>query len=415
MSDEAPRLPLFAGVGVELEYMIVDAETLNVRPICDELIRAITGNYQSDVERGKFCWSNELVSHVVELKTNGPATSLSGLAAGFHREVKEVNRRLTKLGARLMPTAMHPWMDPHAETRLWPHEYSPVYEAYNRIFGCQGHGWSNLQSMHLNLPFANDAEFGALHAAIRALLPILPALAASSPVIDGKPGGWLDNRLRVYRSNSAKIPSITGRVIPEAVFSEEDYDREILQRMYHDIAPHDPEGILQDEFLNSRGAIARFGRGSIEIRVLDIQECPQADLAIAQVIVQSLRALVQERWQSLDYLKRLETEALERIFLTTSELAETAQIDDHSYLESFGLRSAKPVCARDVWRHLLSERSIAAGIDRAGIQNLHAILENGTLARRILRRLDGKVTADQLRATFGGLSDCLASGRMFVA
>ncbi len=83
MSDEAPRLPLFAGVGVELEYMIVDAETLNVRPICDELIRAITGNYQSDVERGKFCWSNELVSHVVELKTNGPATSLSGLAAGF--------------------------------------------------------------------------------------------------------------------------------------------------------------------------------------------------------------------------------------------------------------------------------------------------------------------------------------------
>lgn len=85
-----------------------------------------------------MCWSNELVLHVIELKTNGPARSLSGLAEKFQENVEEINRRLAGFGARLMPSAMHPWMDPHQETRLWSHEYSPVYEAYNRIFGCQG-------------------------------------------------------------------------------------------------------------------------------------------------------------------------------------------------------------------------------------------------------------------------------------
>ena len=58
-------LHLFSATGVELEYMIVDAATLDVRPVCDELIRQVTGCYQSDVPRGRFCWSNELVLHVV--------------------------------------------------------------------------------------------------------------------------------------------------------------------------------------------------------------------------------------------------------------------------------------------------------------------------------------------------------------
>jgi len=39
--------------------------------------------------------------------------------------------------------------------------------------------------------------------------------------------------------------------------------------------------VLQNEWLNSRGAIARFERDTIEIRVLDSQETPAAELAIA--------------------------------------------------------------------------------------------------------------------------------------
>ena len=249
-------LDLFEAVGIELEYMIVAQDTLSVMPVADKVLTAKAGKLVSDLEDGSMGWSNELVLHVIELKTNGPAASFDGLAEAFHRHISEINHLLSPMGGRLMPTACHPWMDPLTETVLWPHEYSPIYEAYDRIFSCQGHGWSNLQSMHINLPFNGDEEFGRLHAAIRLLLPIMPALTAASPILDGKTTGFMDGRMEVYRHNSEKIPSIAGLIIPEPVYDRRTYERDIFQRMYADIAPFDPDNVLQDEFLNSRGAIA---------------------------------------------------------------------------------------------------------------------------------------------------------------
>ena len=66
-----PALGLFQGYGVELEYMIVDAHTLDVRPIADRLIEAEHGAIENEIERGAFAWSNELARHVLEIKTNG--------------------------------------------------------------------------------------------------------------------------------------------------------------------------------------------------------------------------------------------------------------------------------------------------------------------------------------------------------
>src|SRR5436309_9295458 len=105
-------LGLFEGYGVELEYMIVDAETLDVRPIADRLILAEHGAIENEIERGAFAWSNELASHVVEIKTNGPVRRLGGLAHGFASEIARIGELLEPHGARVLPTGMHPWMDP---------------------------------------------------------------------------------------------------------------------------------------------------------------------------------------------------------------------------------------------------------------------------------------------------------------
>ena len=91
--------------------------------------------------------------------------------------------------------------------------------------------------------------------------------------------------------HARRVPSVSGRVVPEAVFTRPDYEREILGRIYADMAPHDPEGVVRHEWCNARGAIARFDRSAIEIRVLDVQECPRADLAIAALVTAVLRAL----------------------------------------------------------------------------------------------------------------------------
>ena len=107
------KLHLFEAVGVELEYMIVDRETLAVQPIADQLIHQIAGEYTNQIDRGVISWSNELVLHVIELKTNGPARSLKGLHRAFQEEVNYINQLLEVHNAMLLPTAMHPLMDPY--------------------------------------------------------------------------------------------------------------------------------------------------------------------------------------------------------------------------------------------------------------------------------------------------------------
>lgn len=409
-------LRLFEGYGVELEYMIVDAKTLSILPVADELLKAVAGEYVSDVEFGDLAWSNELVCHVIEFKTLEPARSLNGLVGRFNQQVAQANRLLAPLGGRLMPTGMHPWMDPNRETRLWPHDCSVVYDAFNRIFGCKGHGWSNLQSLHINLPFADDDEFGRLHAAIRLLLPILPALAAASPILDGRLTGVLDNRLEVYRNNSRLIPSVAGKIIPERAFTRQEYETHILQRIYRDIASHDPEGILQHEWLNARGAIARFERNSIEIRLLDVQECPLADLAVYSAIVAVLKAMIREKWVDWERQKTWSEEELEPIFLTCIRDAEQTLIRNPRYLELFGLRCQHGCLAVDLWSHLVE--SVFPGTDSESAEwrkPLEIILREGPLARRILRALGGDTSPTQLGKIYEKLCECLGTGRMFRA
>ncbi len=407
-----PRL--FSAFGIELEYMIVGTRSLAVRPIADQVLRDAAGQVVSDVARGALAWSNELVLHLVEIKTSRPAPTLDGLAAAFQTEVGALDQVLAPWEARTMPTGMHPWMQPREETRLWPHAAGEIYRAFDRVFDCRQHGWANLQSMHLNLPFGDDREFARLHAATRLLLPLLPALAASSPIREGQITPALDHRLESYRTNASHLPSITGRVIPEPVFSREEYETTILRRIYDDIAPFDPQGLLQDEFLNARGAIPRFERGSLEIRLLDLQECPLADIAIAAAVVAVLRALVQERWADFASQCAFATTPLEALLRATVAEAGEAKITDAAYLRALGAGHRGCLSAAQLWRHLLSAVPLPETADRGRWeQALDCILEHGCLAHRILRALQGSPAPVRLRETYRRLCDCLATGSLF--
>ena len=406
-----PVLHAFAGYGIELEYMIVDRQTLAVMPIADTLLQAAAGSIVSEVDRGKFGWSNEIVLHLVEVKNAHPAPALEPLAAGFQAEVNAINRLLQPMGARLMPGAMHPWMNPATETHLWPHDQAPIYQAYDRIFDCKKHGQANLQSMHLNLPFANDAEFARLHAAVRLLLPILPAIAASSPLADGKPSGYLDTRMEAYSTAVQCVPSAIGQIIPDTIDSHAEYEAQILAPLYRDIAPLDPQGVLQHEWLNARGAIPRFDRNAIEIRVIDVQECPQADLAIAAAATAVIRALYDDRWSPLAMQQAISTDSLAKILHTCIRDADQAVIDDAGYLRLLGL-SDRQYRAGELWLHLINR----TGLNRSTfwVETLRVMLEHGPLARRILRAVGTDRSRERLQSVYRELCDCLEAGRLFV-
>lgn len=407
-------LRLFDATGVEIEYMLVDRETLAVLPQADRVLEAAAGEVVSEVEMGELAWSNELVLHVIELKTNGPARSLDDLLEPFERDVRRVNEILAQNGGRLMPTAMHPLMDPILDTRLWPHEHRAIYEAYDRIFDCKGHGWSNLQSLHVNLPFDGDDEFGRLHAAIRLVLPLLPALAASSPLVEGRFTKSLDNRLEFYRTNSQRMPSIAGSLVPEPVFSRAAYTRHILEPMYRDIAPHDPGGVLRDEFLNARGAIARFGRGSIEIRLIDVQECPRADLAVVLLVVGALRMLVDEDFSSFEHQQSFGEEDLAGLLRRTMAEGEHAPVHDREYLRALGVTQHATMRAGEIWQHLLEEVFALAGApDESWRDILEEMLEQGTLASRIRDSLPEEPRREDILEVYTRLCDCLEEDELF--
>ena len=399
-------LGLFEAYGVEVEYMIVDAERLDVAPAADALLEAVAGELTDEYENGDVAWNNELALHVVELKCNGPRPELAGLGESFAANVRLANDVLGRNGSRLMPTAMHPWMDP-ARVALWPHGTRVIYETFDRIFSCKGHGWANLQSMQINLPFAGDEEFARLHAAIRFILPILPGLAASSPIVDGERNGVLDNRLVVYRDNCARIPSVTGAVVPEPVRSIGEYHDRILEPIYRDLEPHDPEGVLRHEWINARGAIARFDRMAIEIRVLDVQETPLMDVAYAALIVEVLKLLCAEQWLDTQGMNRWPTADLARLLELTARDAETAALGSRSYLAAFGLRGSG-TDLKGLWAHLVETVSARASIDVATGRLLEHYLRHGTLAARISRAVGLAPTRDRISRVYERLCEALA-------
>ena len=408
-------LHLFSGYGVELEYMIVDRNNLSIKPITDKVLYDVIGEYVSDVEFTETSWSNELVLHVIEMKTNGPRKDLNKLDELFAGDVKSINKILSNYNCMLLPTGMHPFMDPLKETKLWTHEYNLTYETYNKIFNCKGHGWSNLQSTHLNLPFYNDEEFKKLHAAIRLLLPIIPAISASTPIIDGEFSGYFDTRLEVYRKNQEKIPSIAGKIIPERVFSKSDYESEILKKIYNDLSFYDKKGILKNEWVNSRGAIARFERNTIEIRIIDIQECPSADLAVVYSIVNVLKLLINGKWINLDEQINWDEEKLSRIFLKIIKEGEDTIIEDEEYLRVFNYMENKKLSAKNLWKYLIEQIKIVNNFSGdSWIKNIEMILKYGSLSSRIIKSLDGDYSGNNIFKTYMKLSESLAANKMFI-
>lgn len=411
MSDEeeppglsASSLPAFAAYGIELEYMIVDSERLSVLPVADRLL-----GESGEVDRGLLGWSNELVLHVIEIKNRCPVASLSMLPDAFQSEVRHVNKQLQTMGARLMPGAMHPWMNPRSETRLWPHNNHAIYHAYERIFNTRSHGWANLQSMHINLPFSGDREFARLHAAIRLALPILPALAASSPIANGRSSGYADYRMHVYCHNAQSIPSIAGMVVPESVADSDAYRQHILSPMYRDLGPHDPDKLLQHEWLNSRGAIPRFDRDSIEIRVIDTQECPRADLAVAAATVALVRMLYDAGEDGLAAQQGISTAALAELLHRCVRDADHALIDNPLYLHLLGMPAAT-CTAIELWQRLAERMPVEHG----GNGMLRTILQHGPLARRILCATGEDYSPARLQAIYRCLCDCLDQGTLFM-
>lgn len=404
---EQPRASyrLFEVAGLELEYPIVDRD-LNVKSLVEPAFRLLAGRGTSDVDLGAIGYSNEFADHVFELKTQQPVKSFVDMEELLCEGVQRFTAVLRdEFDARLFPTGMHPWFDP-MQARLWTRSGLRVYTTYARLFDVRTHGWMNVQAAHLNLPFGSEAETVAMHNAAALLVPYLPALAASSPLHDGRLQPVADSRMAFLRHIQARIPESCGQLVPEYIGSFGDYRKNILQPMYAALDRIQDTAAVRYEFFNTRAAVLRFSRRALEIRVLDTQECVQMDVAIAA-------------------FTRYALEHLTRALLARRiELPDHAQLvaDFHACIRegSRALVAAPHVggAARKPARAVLTEllaaaRDLAPASESRYLDLAASIIESGSLAEGIRRALEpqagkaGEEFLEAVRRVYIELADCL--------
>jgi glutathione synthase/RimK-type ligase-like ATP-grasp enzyme/gamma-glutamyl:cysteine ligase YbdK (ATP-grasp superfamily) len=400
----------FEVAGMELEYPTVDRD-LNVVSLVEPAFRVLAGRGTSDVELGALGFSNEIADHVFEVKTTSPVRSLREAEEILYEGVQRFVAVLRdEFDARLMPTGMHPWFDPR-KGRLWSRSGGRIYRTYARLFDVGTHGWMNVQASHLNLPFGDERETMAMHTAAALLVPYLPALAASTPMHDGELRPSADSRLAWILEHQARIPESCGEIVPEYVESFADYRRSILAPMYAavDRLPDDASAI-RHEFLNARGAVFKFSRRAMEVRVLDTQECVKMDAAIAAFVRATLKHLAR---RVLAGRVELPPHAvLVEDFRATVRDGSTARVAAPHFAAERDEKGRTDV--RAVLRALLEEARKAARKDEAEYMELVGrVIETGSLSERIraaLRpheRASDEEFTEAARRVYIELMDCL--------
>jgi gamma-glutamyl:cysteine ligase YbdK (ATP-grasp superfamily) len=278
--------------GPEHELSIVN-EDLKALPIVDRVIRDYCGKVTNFVELPKFTFGKEMQLHVMEIKANQPFMSPVTFEETMQNSIETISGFLHRRHrANLLGTGMHPLLKLD-ETAIWPHRHRKIYGEYGKIFNLKQHGWLNIQSFHLNLPYQKEADGILLHNLLANICPYLPAIAASSPIYEGGFGENVDNRLAFYKVNQREVPSVSGDVIPDYVSSFKMYHKNVIGRYSQDLEKAGAAlTILGKEWVNSRGIIFRFDRSALEVRVMDEQECIKSDVALGCFVRATLRGLM---------------------------------------------------------------------------------------------------------------------------
>jgi hypothetical protein len=272
-------------IGTEHEYSI-NNQVFTPLPISDVILSEIAGSVISEVPFGGVTLSKELQKTVLEFIPNYPTDSLFEIEdqvySGIRRFYMHFGDRY-----RLLGLGMHPTLTLN-ETAVWNHDEGEYYKAYDRLFNIRQHGWLNIQALQVNLSYRDDDELIDLYNRIRSLLPYLIAISASSPFVEGKTTGAVDNRLLFYLENQREIPQICNRIVPERIVEVNEY-LENQQKIYRELENREAQ-ILCEEWLNSSGLIIRFSRRCVEVKAIDEQECVKSDMAVCAFLRTLVRA-----------------------------------------------------------------------------------------------------------------------------
>jgi len=393
-------------LGPEHEFSVVD-ERLKPLPIADVIIKQLCGRVRNEVSFPDFVLGKELQKHVMELKAAKPFRSPQNFEETMYGAAIKVLDILEEFSAHLLGLGMHPTLSLD-EARVWDHWDRQIYEAFDKIFDLKQHGWLNIQSFQLNISYRNESEAVKLYNALAGILPYISAVSAASPIYESKFGDFTDNRLHYYWINQAKIPSITGEIVPEPIDSFETYRSLTIRRYSRDLMKAKaPSYMINQEWINSRGAIIRFKRRSIEIRIMDEQECIKSDVSLSCFTRALLRGLMQSTEAGSD----------------VSDPSHSVLVRNLNAIIRYGLDAkinhGRYSTARDLCRKLYEiAYENASDEEKRYLWVIKKRIENGSLSETILKHVRARSQRTDLDeailAVYSELADKLRKNEIYI-
>src|SRR5271167_4765196 len=233
-------------VGVEEEFSILDPRTLALQPRFEEL----RGAAESDRLLHEHI-TGELISSEIEI--------ISGAGADLHDALarqRERRRGLFALTAAhsvaLGATGTHPWADYREQPIIDTEHYRRVEEGLKYV------AWrNNTFSLHVHVGVRDIDRAVRVCDRLRPLLPVLLAISANSPYLDGQDTGLHSARTQSFTKSFPRCG------VPDAFGSWAAY-RDYVELL---IATH---SII--EFTQVWWSVRpHFSYGTVEVRICDVQ------------------------------------------------------------------------------------------------------------------------------------------------
>jgi carboxylate-amine ligase len=247
-------------VGVEEEFSILDPETLDLAPRFEELRSLAEGD--PILSEGV---AGELIRSEIEI--------ISGIGANLHDALARQRERRGRLfalagaqGAALGATGTHPWADYRAQSIIDTDHYRRVEEGLKYV------AWrNNTFSLHVHLGVRDIDRAVRVCDRLRPVLPLLLAISANSPYLDGRDSGLHSARTQSFTKSFPRCG------VPDAFGGWEaykDYIEFLLRtnslveftQVWWSVRPH-------------------FSFGTVEVRICDAQATAQESDALAGLMV----------------------------------------------------------------------------------------------------------------------------------
>jgi len=269
---EAPDLT----VGVEEEFAILDPATLELAPRFEQL-RELAGG--DEVLRESI--AGELISSEIEI-ISGRCSGLQDALARQHERRRRLFELVAANGGALGATGTHPWADYREQPIIDTEHYRRVEDGLKYV------AWrNNTFSLHIHLGVRDLDRAVKVCDRLRPVLPLLLAISANSPYLDGRDTGLHSARTQSFTKSFPRCG------VPDAFGGWPAY-REYI------------------EFLQRTGSIVEFTQvwwsvrphfsfGTVELRICDVQATAQESDALAGLMVSCIAQAARDVDEGVPY------------------------------------------------------------------------------------------------------------------